>query len=306
MARVVRRRRRTKRGLAALAVLVVGALAACGEEDGPASPKPQPAFYMTAAIAADLKRQAYDAGSRFAKDQGPDEALLVLDFGAARLKGKTYGAALRGGTFFSNEQIGAALQAAARGHRDGYRQGSVTIVYVNSNAFLGRPGTGYEPFDEQIAREAGEQQAETIGEVRLFSHQSAAVGGDIEPGYDAVSKPEVSIALVAGAAAASDGGPYYNFGTAPCTDGKCTNGWTVEDICEVSSGGGRQPVPEVYLEGTIDQAAQWAEVAKRCEIDSFAGVSASPAGDLSPEESHRALQERTEADVEPIIVVFPE
>lgn len=296
--------------LVSSAVLLAGVAGCGGDDSDPSSeggsPDPQPAFYLTAPDLAGLKRQARAAGERFAKSQKPGPSLLVLDFGAARLKGDTYGSAFRDGTFFSNEEIGAALEAAARGYRDGYRHGSVTIVYANSNAHLGRPGKGYKPFDEQVAREAGEQQAETVRRLKLFPHQTAAAGGDIEPGYDAVAKPEVAIALVAGAVAGSDGGPYFNFGTAPCVNGKCGNGWTVEDICEVVTGGGRVALPEIYFTERIDQPAQWAEVEKTCDIDRFAGVSASPAGELSPADAWRTLKEKTSAELDPVIVVFPE
>ena len=180
----------------------------------------------------------------------------------------------------------------------------MTIAYANSNAFLSRPGHGYRAFDEDTAREAGEQQAKTLAGLDLSSHQSAAVGGDIEPGYDRVGKPEVSIAMVAGANSASEK-PYYDVGTAPCTGGHCTNGWTPRDICEVASGQGRVVLPEIYFAGAIDQPSQWAKIQKTCRIDSFAGVSSSPIGPLSPQGSWRALREKTPAGVDPVIVVWP-
>jgi hypothetical protein len=290
--------------LAAVVVAAAGLIGCGGDDDSNGGPNPQPAFYLTAANAADLNRQAYDAAASFARSQGPGESLLVLDFGAARLKNGTYGTALRSGTFFSNEEIGTALQAAARGYEDHHEQGSVTIAYVNTNAFLSRPGRGYKAFDEAAAREAGEQQAKTLAGLDLSSRQSAAVGGDIEPGYDLVGKPEVSIALVAGANSAS-GKPYYDVGTAPCTGGNCTNGWTPRDICEVASGHGRLVLPEIYFDDAIDQPSQWAAIQKRCRIDSFAGVSSSPVGSFSPQQSWEELRGKTPAGVHPVIVVWP-
>jgi hypothetical protein len=298
--------------LAAVAV-AAACLAGCGGGDDDSSggstdssggPNPQPAFYLTAANPADLTRQAYAAGARFARGQGPGRSVLVLDFGAARLKHGTYGAALRDGTFFSHQEIGAALQAAARGYDDHHERGSVTIVYANSNAFLSRPGKGYTRFDERIAREAGERQARTLAGLDLSRRQTATVGGDIEPGYDVFGKPEISIALVAGANSASRG-LYHNVGTAPCSGGKCLNGWTPRDICEVAGGPGRAVLPEIYSESPTDQPSQWAEIQKTCGIESFAGVSASPAGDLSAQESWDALRAKTPARVDPVIVVWP-
>jgi hypothetical protein len=295
--------------LAALTVALVATspLAGCGGGgDGSRNrgPDPQPAFYLTASNPADLKRQAYSAGARFARSQREDESLLVLDFGAARLHKGEYGAALRNGTFFSNRAIGAALQTAARGYEDHHHRGGVTIVYANSNALLSRPGPGYVAFTEEIAREAGEQQARAVEGLDLTPRQSVALGGDIEPGYDIVGRPEVSIALVGGANSASQK-PYYDVGTAPCSGRRCTNGWTPRDICEVASGQGRAVLPEIYYEQVIDQPAQWAAIQKRCEIHTFAGVSASPVGSFSPNGSWQKLRGNTPAGVNRVIVVWP-
>jgi hypothetical protein len=284
--------------------LIVGGGDGSSDEDSTSPPTPAPGFYLTAASAEDLRRQAYDSAARFAREQGPEHSILALDFGAARLKGDDYGSALRGGTFFTNDEIESALQSAARGYHDNYRRGSVTIVYANSNAYLGRPGKGFKAFDEDTAREAGERQADVVSGLDLESNESAAVGGDIEPGYDIVAPPEVPIALVAGAADGASG-DYYDFGTAPCKDGRCVNGWTVQDVCEVASGSGRAVLPEIYFDVLIDQPGQWAEVQKTCDIDRFAGVSSSPIGRLTPKEAWRALGERTSTDVDPVIVVFP-
>jgi hypothetical protein len=296
-----------KRLTACVALLATGTtLAACGGEEKPASgPNPQPGFYLTARNAADLERQATAAGARFARSQGRGEAVMVLDFGAARRRDDgVYGAALRSGTFFTNREIAGALQAAARGYDRHHQRGSVTIVYANSNAFLSRPGRGYTPFDEQIAREAGQAQAKTLEGLELSSNQRAAVGGDIEPGYDLVGKPEISIALVRGANSAS-GRPYYDVGTAPCEGDKCVNGWAPSDVCEVAGGEGRVVLPEIYFDEAIDQPAQWAAMQKTCEIDTFAGVSASPVGSFSPKASWDELRGKTPARVEPVIVVWP-
>ena len=289
--------------MAIMAVAMMSA-AGCGNDSGGAGPNPQPAFYLTAATARDLNRQAYDAGAVFARGQGPGQSVLVLDFGAARLRRGEYGSALRSGTFFDNEQIRAALQEASRGYADYYERGSVTIVYANSNALLSRPGPGYTPFDPRIAREAGEQQAKTVAGLRLPAHQSASTGGDIEPGYDLVGSPEVSIALVAGANSGTRE-RYFNVGTAPCAGQKCVNGWTPEDICEVASGHGRAVLPEIYFEDITDQPAQWAAIQRACKIDLFAGVSSSPAGSFSPQGSWETLREETPARVRPVIVVWP-
>lgn len=267
------------------------------------APNAQPAFYVTAGNATDLRHQAEDDAARFARSQGPGHSLLVLDFGAARRLGRDYGASLRSGTFFTNAQIGAALAAAARAYHERYRRGSVTIVYSSSNAHLAHPGRRLTPFTAATARAAGNQQRQTVRQVHLYAHESAAPGGDIEPGYDVISPPRVAISLVAGASGA--GGAYFDVGTAPCKGNDCTHGWGVQDICEVTTGGGRQAVPEIYYGHPIDQSGEWSEVTRRCDIKSFPGVSASPLGDYTPAQSWRVLGRASGRPVGNALLVFP-
>ncbi len=267
----------------------------------PAATIPQPAFYLTGPDPARLRRQAYRAGERFARTQGPGHSLLVLDFGAARLHGDTFGSSLRSARFFTNRQIGAALEAAAHGYRHGYRRGTATIVFANSNAKLTRPESG-RPVTGTRARQAGVHQAETIERLSRYPHQRFALGGDIEPGYD-YGAPGASAArsLVAGAVAGS-GGLYFDVGTAPCTKRNCGRGWTLGDICAVSSNGSRRALPEIYLS---TQAEQWGAVARSCRIGAFPGVSTSPIGGLTPPQSRRLLRVETNATVGDPLIVWP-
>lgn len=293
-----------------MAVVGAVALAAFGAGLGGAGaasqkpPKEVPAFYLTARSTDDLNRQAEAIGRKFAADQGPGHSVLVLDFGAARKKGDDYGAALRGGTFFSNDDIGNALNAAAKGLKEASKRGSTTIVYVNSNADLGDPeeDEDYTPFTEDIAKEAGEDQAKTAASVEAYAHQSMGIGGDIEPGLQGTAEPDVPIAMVEAAVEAGDGLPYYDVGTAPCGDTECFGKWTVKDLCSVTSGQGRHPLPEVYFSY---QATDWGHVAKGCGIKEWAGASSSSLGDLSPAQSWKELGKRTSASVGPLLVKFP-
>ena len=88
------------------------------------APRAQPAFYLTAGNATDLRNQAADDAARFARTQGAGHSLLVLDFGAARRRGKSYGVSLRSGTFFADQQIQSALAAAAQAYHERYRRGA--------------------------------------------------------------------------------------------------------------------------------------------------------------------------------------
>jgi hypothetical protein len=283
---------------------VTGQGTSAGSDANRSRTVPQPAFYLTAPDPKGLRRQAYVAAARFARRQDEGHSLLVFDFGAARLKGPTFGTSLRSGTFFTNAQIGAALEAAARGHHDHYRRGTATIVYANSNASLVDPRRGYRSFNHQRADQAGQQQARVLGELRTFSHQKVAVGGDIEPGYDyGANGARAARAMVAGAVDGARGRPYFDVGTAPCNrGGRCGTGWTIEDICSVSSDPGRHPIPEIYLG---QQAQQWGAVASRCGIGSFPGVSSSPIAGLTPPESRRLLRVETNATIGDPLIVWP-
>lgn len=266
-------------------------------------PRPVPAFYMTAHTIKDLKRQATSAAAQVARKQDSGHTLLALDFGAARLKHGAYGTSLSHGSFFSNKQIAAALQAAARSYHDNYRRGAATIVYANSNGHIGENKSGYTKFHAAIARKAGKAQGGVIADLKLYPHESAAVGGDIEPGYD--DQPSLSVAMVDGALAGANNLPYYDFGTAPCQGKKCVNGWLVKHICEVTAGGRRSVLPEIYNVSPNDPTAVWTRVQKKCGIRSFAGVSANVLGNLTPRQSWLRLRRRTNVKLGDALVVWP-
>jgi hypothetical protein len=270
----------------------------------PHGPPPAvPAFYITAAAPKDLRHQAYDDAAKLARAQRGGRAVLLLDFGAARHHGRRWGTRLRGGTFFANHEIRTALAAAARGYHANHRSGEVAIAYVNTNALLGRPGHGDAPMNARASRQAGRRQARTIRRLHLFPRESAALGGDIEPGYALFAPPRGSVELVAGATSA--GRRYYDVGTAPCSGRRCINGWTLNDICGVAAARGVRALPEVYYVKPTDQAAQWAAVQSFCGIGSFAGASGSQLAAFSPAESWRLLNAKTRGSLGRTVVVFP-
>lgn len=270
---------------------------------GAGAPAPVPAFYMTAPTAKSLVRQSKHAASLVARKQDSGHTLLVLDYGAARLRHGDYGTSLRGGPFFSNDQIETALQAAVDSYEDDYKRGSVTIVYANTNGHISESKKGYTALDEDTARKAGEAQADVVNGLKLHDHERSAVGGDIEPGYD--DKPELSIAMVEGAIAGAKGKPYYNFGTAPCQGKKCKNGWLVKHLCKVNSGTARRPLPEIYDISPVDQAKVWTRVQGACGIKAFAGSSANQLAQLSPRQSWVRLDQRIQGHLGDSLVVWP-
>jgi hypothetical protein len=181
----------------------------------------------------------------------------------------------------------------------------VTIVYATSNSHIGDPKHGYTPLNTKTAYAAGRQQNITVSHLHLYDNESAAVGGDIEPGYPNKARPKVSVALVRGASAGK-GNPYYNVGTAPCNGNTCKNHWTMQDVCAITHGGGRLAVPEIYYATPADQSKQWAAVRRRCGITAFAGAAASRLGHYTPTQSWELLRKRGKVGVGPVIVVWPE
>jgi hypothetical protein len=271
---------------------------------GSGAPRPVPAFYMSAPSAEKLVRQAKAAAERVARKQDSGHTLLVLNFGAARLRGDTYGASLRDGPFYSNDQIKKALQAAADAYEESYERGSVTLVYANSNGHISKSKSGYKALNARTARKAGESQGNVVTELDLPAHMKSAVGGDIEPGFD--SKPELSVELVKGAIDGSGGKAYHNFGTAPCTGKKCANGWLLRHLCAVNAGSSRYPLPEIYNVTPVDQSAIWKRVEEACGIKEFGGSSANLTAELSPRQSWLRLNKATDAELSEALVVWPE
>ena len=185
-----------------MAAAALGATAlscAVGAAAAPAklrAPKPVPAWYMTAASATDLVRQAKSSACTFAKRQPNGRRLMLFDFGGAiKYINGGFGANLRGIHPFRNGAILQALTGAARAYKRCHRRGSATIAYGNSNSMPGH-------ISYLDAYDAGLHQAMTVRSLRRFQqkhhygNQDAAAAGDIEPGF---GLPGVTKALVDGA-----------------------------------------------------------------------------------------------------------
>jgi len=255
-------------------------------------PKPVPAWYMTATNVTDLIRQARHNACAFAKLQPKSSRLMLFDFGAARkYRDGTFGANLGKIKRFRNSGILRALKKAAQKYERCHRRGSATIAYGNTNSMP-------RYMNKEDAFEAGLHQAATIRRLRKFQHrqhdydhQSAATGGDIEPGW---GQPGVTKALVRGANGAS---PYFNFGNAGGCPGQpgapgCHNGWSLADLGEVSVGRRSRPLPQVYRPY---EAVQWARIQRRWDGKFvFAGVTGAPIESLSPTESWMTLRRKAQ------------
>jgi hypothetical protein len=251
------------------------------------APKAVPAWYMTAANSTDLVHQAKHSACVFAKRQPKGSRLMLFDFGAAmKYPDGTFGASLREIRRFRNGAILEALKKAAKKYNRCHRRGSATIAYGNTNAM-----PGY--MSKADAHEAGVKQALTVKQLHKFQHgqhhyryESAAAGGDIEPGF---GYPGVSKALVSGANRTT----YYDFGNAGGCPGQpgaqgCYNGWDLGDLGEVSVGGHSRSLPEIYRPY---EAVQWARVQGRWDGRyAFAGVTGAPIEPLSPAQGWKELK----------------
>jgi hypothetical protein len=281
-----------RRGTAVTALLAVGVLLCVAAPANAQPPKPVPAWYMTAANAADLTRQANNSACAFADDQPDASRLMLFDFGGAiKYVNGGFGANLRGVHPFRNGAILQAMTGASRAYKRCHRRGSATIAYGNSNSIPGH-------ISYLDAYDAGLHQALTVKSLRRFQqkhhygNQDAAAAGDIEPGF---GLPGVSKALVDGANEVT----YYDFGNAGGCPGQpgasgCYQGWTVDDLGEVSMGGHSRPLPEIYRPY---EATQWARIQDRWDGGRyvFAGVTGAPNEPLSPAQGWSKLNERASA-----------
>ncbi len=121
-----------RRGTAAGALLAAGVLLWIAAPANAQPPKPVPAWYMTAANATDLARQAKSSACAFADSQPDASRLMLFDFGGAiKYINGGFGANLRGVHPFRNGAILEAMTGAARAYKRCHRRGSATIAYGN-------------------------------------------------------------------------------------------------------------------------------------------------------------------------------
>lgn len=262
------------------------------------APTPVPAWYMTARGARDLRRQARNDACAFARRQSNRTRVLLLDFGKAEKHKGEFGAQLRTGRNFSNQDILAALQSAADRYRNNgkcYSRGSVRITYGNTNnmpSWMNRPSV----------RKAGRRQAMMANRLRkymrrqgrYYKHEGVSVAGDIEPQWN---QPRVSKRLVQGATLHKRGGLYFNYGSAsqcPPETKTCANNWSLKNLGQVSYGGVRRSLPEIYRPVHVKQ---WTNVRRRWNNQHqrhhycFYGTTATPGFPLSGSEGWTRLAE---------------
>jgi hypothetical protein len=251
---------------------------------------------MTARTISDLEAQAASDACEFARSQPDESRVLLMDFGKADKYQGRYGAQLRLGAHFSNAQILDALKAAADTYSTPlcYRRGAVRLTYGNTNNM---PIT---TMSEKEVREAGHHQAFISRRLRLYERrrgylqERVAVAGDIEPQWNL---PGITKVLVDAAAAGGIGGPYLNYGAAsecPPESRRCSNHWDFGDLGQVSFGGVKRPLPEIYRPV---HAIQWTRVRRRWDRrhghgHCFYGTTATPGFPLSPTRGWRRLAGR--------------
>jgi hypothetical protein len=252
------------------------------------APQPVPAWYMTARGRRDLRRQARNDVCAFARRQPNRTRVLLLDFGKADKFDGQFGTRLRTGPHFSNQEILKALKSAADAYRSNgrcYSRGSVRITYGNTNNMANW-------LSRAKVRKAGRRQAMMANRLgkyarrkgRPYRHTGVAVGGDIEPQWN---KPRVSKSLVRGATTHKRGGLYFNYGAAsqcPPETHHCANNWNMKNLGQVSYGGVKRSLPEIYRPVHVKQ---WTNVRRRWNNQHrhhhycFYGTTATPGFPLS-------------------------
>jgi hypothetical protein len=275
-----------------------------------ATPSPVTAWYAYGSSPGDLESYTYARGCDFAKDQpAANLRRLLLDFGAARkLDSNTWGAVDFSNTTFSNAEILAALERAADGYHNCHVQGSVDIVYGNSNYHLS--DSGMSSSDAWYAGYHQSERSEDLAgyqESKGYDSQTADAASDMEPSWDGAA---LTKQLVNG----DDGqgwALYYDFGSADgcpqsgSSDGSCNNGWHASDVGYVSFHGLALPLPEIYY--TVN-ANQWTVVRKVWDAGEngyfFAGVTASTGVGLSPASSWSTLESRNGGLVDSELACF--
>ena len=259
------------------------------------APKPVPAWYMTALSPRDLRIQAQNDACAFARRQPNRARVLLMDFGKAEQHHGSFGAQLRTGPHFSNHAILRALKAAADRYRSNgkcYSRGSVRITYGNTNnmpSWLSR----------RTVRKAGRHQAMVAKRLLRYQrrqgssyrHEGVSVAGDIEPQWN---KPRVTKGLVHGATRKGRGGLYFNYGAAslcPPETSACANSWSVKNLGQVSYGGVKRALPEIYRPVHVKQ---WTKVRRHWNNQHpghycFYGATATPGFPLEPGEGWSRL-----------------
>jgi hypothetical protein len=293
-----------------LALVLASALA--WSQAAAAAPKPVTAWYMYGASVSDMKWYAYNHGCHIASGQpGTGLRILLLDFGAARkLDANTWGAVDFSNTRFSNSDILSALKRAADGYHDCHVQGSVDIVYGNSNYHLS--DSGMSSTDAWYAGYHQSERAEDLDGYQSsqgYYSQAAEAASDMEPSWDGAP---ITKQLLNGDTA-QGGALYYDYGSADgcpqsgSADGPCNNGWHVSDVAYVSFHGMALPLPEIYYTAN---AGQWTVVRKWWNSgggggDYFlAGVTASTGVGLPPQTAWSTLAASNSGLVEPELVCF--
>jgi hypothetical protein len=225
------------------------------------APQPVPAWYMTARGERDLRRQARNDICAFAERQPNRTRVLLLDFGKATRHQGEFGTQLRTGPHFANQDILGALKAAAHAYRAKgrcYRRGSVRITYGNTNNM---PNW----MTRRNIRKAGRRQSRMSNRLRRYQRrhgrgyrfEGVAVAGDIEPQWN---RPKASKSLVHGATFHQRGGLFFNYGSAsqcPPETSACANKWSLRELGQVSYGGIKRSLPEIYRRM---HAKQWTRV----------------------------------------------
>jgi len=207
----------------------------------------------------------YKAGRKDLSLPGAQYSLIVLDFGQPSKRGAVYGTwsfSKKYGRFVSTTVIKNAVKMFARGYASGSDTESFVTIAVGTNNY--GPHATYAH---------GEAWAQMVMDIESWARATPGIksavsvngASDIEVDY---SSPQVARSWVNGFMSSNYRNGYsislYNYGDAAgCPQrgttripGNCNNGWTQQDVLDVSP----IALPQIYATSGAN-ARQWQQIA---------------------------------------------
>jgi hypothetical protein len=258
--------------------LFVGAVLAGAGVPASASAFSYPGFvsswYMNSVDTTTHYNMGCTLGASLAGGASPQDALVILDYGQAQLRGGVYGTYAFGGRgYVTVDQIRAAVVE--------YGHGFWSCTGANTSAHL-RIGIGTSNYAD-FGRGVGMTDAQVVSFGAAWAVLvNQANDGLTSLGYarqvDAVAASDIELSWGTAATARGWFGgyngsfrwPMYNYGDAAgcrwsgttATAGGCNNGWTQRDVYYVAWGAApAYAVPEIYATNGVN-AKQWQQVSK--------------------------------------------
>ncbi len=261
------RRGRLRRFAAVAAATALAGLWAHGALAAPSPPKWTPSRYMDPVSTTTLYNLGYDLGVAVYNHNRPQDAVVVLDYGAQSVNssGQWGAISIHSGAFHTMAQLRAAVEAFGRGYY--YGTGSDTTAQLTVE--LGTNNSG------RVSGTGGQVWANAVDAINSYfasgpsgfpySRQVTAAGAnDFEPGFCKYNPCPDQARTWANYFSAYGNWWYDNYGSCDgCPPvGSVNYDWTVSDIYYVSYGADAAfPLPEIYANNGVN-AAKWERISE--------------------------------------------